>query len=317
MAGAAAAAMLPRVASAQQRRPTRKIGYLHSITLAGSSSLTLSVMRRHWARLGYVEGETVLLRSAEGDPSRLPGLVRDLLAQDVAAIIVIGAEALRAAAATTKTTPIVAVDLETNPVSAGYASSYARPGGNVTGAFLDQPSLAGKWLDILRDVVPELDHVGLLWDPSTGRDQLAVLETQARQRSISTSIVPWREISDFNSAFAPLKTGRSGIITLTAPGFSRAATEVGRGATTNGIPAITFLKAYLTSGILMSYGPDNAAHFGRAMVFVEKILEGASPATLPIEIPSRFEFVVDMRAARAIDITVPATLLAQADDLIE
>lgn len=318
MTGMLAAALPWAETVRAQAVPKRKIGYLHSITLQNSApSLTLSTLRRQWARLGYVEGETVLLRSAEGDATRYPALIKDMVDQGVGAIIVVGAAALRGAADATKTVPLVAIDLETNPVAAGLAASYARPGGNVTGVFLDQPSLAAKWLDLMQEVVPTLEKVMLLWDPSTGRDQLSVAETQARQRNLATEVVEWRKVSDFKARFAGLPAGRSGLVTLTAPGFSRGAEEIGRAASALRLPAVTFLKVYLGSGILMSYGPDSVAHFARAMVLVERILEGVPPGNLPIEVPTRFEFAIDMKTARTFGLNLPMSFLAQADDVIE
>jgi putative ABC transport system substrate-binding protein len=299
-----------------QDRPPRRLGYLHGITLDPNNS-TLQVLRPQWLRLGFVEGQTVLLRSGEGDPARLPGLVADLISQNVTVIIAVGAEAVRAAAAGTKTVAIVAIDLETNPITTGLAASHARPGGNVTGVFLDQPSLAAKWLDLLRDAVPSIEQVGFVWDPSTGREQLDVARAKAADRGLRAAIVEWRQVGSFEEALAPFRGTRTGLVTLTAPGFSRPAGALNRAAAFHRIPAIVFLKAYLLGGAVMSYGPDQAAHFGRAMVLVERILAGASPAELPLELPSRFELVLDVRAARAVGVTLPPILLASADEVIE
>lgn len=154
----------------QVARPPGKIGYVHPRTIAHDHT-TLTGLMAVLKPLGYVEGETVLLRSAEGDPTRLPNLVAELIAQKVGVLIVVGADALRVASHATKTVPIVAIDLETDPVQAGFAATLGRPGGNVTGLFLDQPSLAGKWIDLLREAAPAMQRVALLWDPSTGRGQ--------------------------------------------------------------------------------------------------------------------------------------------------
>lgn len=161
--------------------PPGRIGYLHPRTIAPDHP-TLQLLRREWQRLGYVEGETILLRSAESDPRRLPQLVTELIAQHCGVLIVVGAAAVRAASKTTRTTPIVAIDLETDPVRSGLAQSFARPGGNVTGLFLDQPSLAGKWIELLREVSPGIERIGLVWDPGTSRDQLEIAQSVAAAR---------------------------------------------------------------------------------------------------------------------------------------
>ena len=164
---------LPASAKAQSTRLPRKIGYLHPRTIAAGHP-TLQLLRSQWQALGYVEGETVLLRSANDDDSRLPVLVRELIDSGAGVLIVVGAVAVRAASLTTRTVPIVAIDLETDPVRAGYAASFARPRGNVTGLFLDQPALAGKWIDLLREAAPDVRRIVLLWDRGTGIDQLEI-----------------------------------------------------------------------------------------------------------------------------------------------
>jgi len=150
----------PASAKAPPARPPRKIGYLHPRTIAAGHP-TLQLLRSQWQALGYVEGETVLLRSANDDDSRLPVLVRELIDSGAGVLIVVGAVAVRAASRTTRTVPIVAIDLETDLVQAGYAASFARPRGNVNGLFLDQPALAGKWIDLLREAAPDVRRINL------------------------------------------------------------------------------------------------------------------------------------------------------------
>jgi putative ABC transport system substrate-binding protein len=150
-----------------------KIGYLHPITIS-PTHITFSLLQREWRRLGYVDGETVFARSGENDPGLLPKLVEELIDRRVGVLIVVGADAVRAAAKATGTVPIVAIDMETDPVQTGLIGSYARPGGNVTGLFLDMPALATKWVQLMREMVPSLDRVEFEWQPSTGRRQLDV-----------------------------------------------------------------------------------------------------------------------------------------------
>ena len=167
----------PFAARPQTKAPD-KIGYLHPVSI-GVQSHTLGILRPVWQKLGYVEGENLFLRSAAEDLSRLPTLVAELVGLGASVLIVAGPAAVKATVQATKTVPIVAIDLETDPVRAGLAASVNRPGGNVTGLFLDQPSLAGKWLQLLREAVPNIERVALIWDPTTGPDQLNAAKAAA------------------------------------------------------------------------------------------------------------------------------------------
>jgi len=270
-----------------------------------------------WRRLGYVEGETVLVRSAEGDPKRLPELVKELIRSDVGVLIVVGGEAVRAASEATSTTPIVAIDLETDPVRAGLAASFSRPGENVTGLFLDQPSLAGKWIDLLREVSPAVERVALFWSPTTGHDQLDIATGEARRRGLDTIVIEERRTQSLEAEFEQPPSANTGIVVLSIPGFYLLASAFAAAAQRRRLPSVAFLTAYARSGVLMSYGPDQQVYFPRAMVLVEKIMHGASPGDLPIERPDRFQLAINMKTASAMRLTVPTTLLAQADEVIE
>lgn len=162
---------VPAASEAQSSRPMRKIGFLHSGPGSGGlgQSVVLSIMRPAWQSLGYVEGATVLVRSAEGGPQRLPALVAELIGFGVGVLSVVGPVAVRAAIQATTSTQIVVVDLETDPIRTGLASSIARPGGNITGPFLDQPSLVHKWLELLREAAPGIERVAFVWDQIRAR----------------------------------------------------------------------------------------------------------------------------------------------------
>jgi putative tryptophan/tyrosine transport system substrate-binding protein len=307
----------PYLARAQAPRTSGKIGYLHSRTVALDHP-TLLILRPAWQRLGYVEGETVLLRSAEGDPQRLPQLVEELIALNVGAIIVVGAEGVMAASRTTKTTPIIAIDLETDPVRSGLVASFARPGGNVTGLFVDQPSLAGKWIDLLREAAPTIERLASLWDPSTGRDQLEVAETVARGKGLKTIVIELGVVMNFDEALGGL-TGRprTGIVHLTSPGFYMFAAKVAAAAQKYRMPTISHLKTYAQAGMLMTYGTVQDVYFPRAVVIADKILKGERPGDLPIERPDRFELVINLKTAKALGLTIPPSLLLRADEVIQ
>jgi putative ABC transport system substrate-binding protein len=313
----AAAAAWPRLLRAQPM--PGKIGYLHPVTI-NPSHITFSVLRKEWQRLGYVEGETLLARSSEGDPRQLPGLVRELTSLGVGVLIVVGAEAVRAAARATKTTPIVAIDMETDPVRTGLISSYARPGGNVTGLFLDMPLLATKWLELMREMVPSLDRIVLAWEPSTGRSQVDAALGAAKTLHIEATVLEIDVSDDFVaklSSIADPNPNRIGVIQLTFPGITTVAAHFAAAAERYRLPTISFLRAATKLGLLMSYGPSQEEYFPRAVNIADRILRGDNVADVPIERPSKFEFVVNLKTAKVLGLEVPATLLALADEVIE
>ena len=302
---------------AQSLHVTRKIGYLHPTTISPDHP-TLISLRRAWQALGYVEGKTVLLRSAEGDLSRLPALVGELIALDVGVLIAVGASAVKAARQVTATTPIVAIDLETDPVLAGYAASVARPGANVTGLFMDMSSLAGKWIELLQETIPTIERVAVVWDPTTGRDQLDIAKGAAHAKGIEAVVIEARSADDYEETFRSLgQQKRTGLMQLTAPGSSAAIATFSMVAQKYDLPTITYQKANSKAGALLSYGPIQEVYFPRAIVFADKILKGAKASELPIEQPTTFELVVNLKTAKALGLAVPPSILARADEVIE
>jgi putative ABC transport system substrate-binding protein len=294
-----------------------KIGYLHPITIS-PSHVTFSMLRKEWQRLGYVEGETLLARSGEQDMKRLPALVRDLIGNGVGVLVVVGADAVRVAAEITKTTPIVAIDMETDPVQTGLIASYAKPGGNVTGLFLDLPSLATKWIGLMREVVPGLQRIAFAWQPSTGRNQLDIALGAAQALGIEAVVLETEVSDDFDAQFSQLAGAkRTAIIQLTFPGLTTVSARYAAAARSRGLPTMAFLSAAAKGGILMSYGPKQEDYFPRAIDIADRILRGDKVGDVPIERPTKFEFVLNLQTAKALGLTVPATLLAQADEVIE
>jgi putative tryptophan/tyrosine transport system substrate-binding protein len=304
---------------AQPSRPTRKIGYLHPLSNSVSPPpVSLSSMRPIWQSLGYVEGETILLRGAEGDPKRLPELASELISLEVGVLIAVGPAALRAATHATKTTPIVAVDLETDPVRAGLAVSFSRPGGNVTGLFLDQPSLAGKWLELLKDAAPSIERIALVWEPTSGSDQLDAAKAAASAIRIEVVVLEVRTTEGYEEAFRSLAgQRRTGIVQLGSPALTMPAARLGDAALKYGVPTISFYTPHARASALLSYGPNLEVYFPRAATLADKIIKGAKPGDLPIEQPTKFELVINLKTAKALGITVPPSLLARADEVIE
>ena len=301
----------PWAAAAQLKPVPGKIGYLHPVTLARN---TLAILKGAWRERGYVEGESVFLRSAEGDSSRLPHLVAELIALQVGALIVVGAPAVQAASRATKTVPIVAIDLETDPVHVGYAASLSRPGGNVTGLFMDLPSLAGKWIQLLREAAPRIRRVALIWDKTTGRDQLDTAIEAAKAVGLEATVVE-RSPGDYESVFARLQQEQpTGLVLLTAPGmFPLMFSSITSPAIAHKLPTIGNAR----NGALMSYGPVVETYFPRSVILADRILRGEKPGDLPIERPAKFELVLNLRTSKEMGLTIPQPLVDRADEVIE
>jgi ABC-type uncharacterized transport system substrate-binding protein len=295
-------------------QPARRIGILN--LRAGGT--TVAAMRPAWQRLGYVEGESVLLRAADGEGARFPHLIAELLDQGVGVLIAVGAEAVRVASQTAGAVPIVAIDLETDPVRAGLARSIAQPGGNVTGLFLDLPSLAGKWIELLQELVPDVERIALSWDPTTGRDQLEIAKQVAREKGLEVVVLELGPREDYESGLKDLGVGRrAGLIQLSSPGFGPVAASFAATARKYRIPTIAFLKSYARAGLLLTYGPSEEDYFPRAIAIADKIMRGAKPGELAIELPTKFELVINAKTAMALGVTVPPNLLARADEVID
>jgi len=309
------ALLVPGAAWAQTRRP-RRIGYLHS-TAINPPNNALRVIAASWRQAGFVEGRDVFLRAGATDSSRGAPLVRELLASDPGVFIAVGAPAVLAAARHGAGVPVVGVDLETDPIAEGLAHSFARPGGHVTGLFLDQPSLAAKWLDLLLELAPSVRHVVLLWNPATGPHQRRVAEAAAAARGMTHEVLDPFGLEDPMASFRGFDASRTGVVFLTSPGLTGILPRLGAGLIAARLPSIHFLSLNIGVGVTMAYGPDLEHYYPRAVPIAERILAGESPGGIPIERPSRFRFAIDMRVADAIGVSVPRTLLAGADEVIE
>src|SRR5215475_14722976 len=306
----------PFAARPQTQGRAHKIGHLNAVSI-GPQSFTLGILRPVWQKLGYVEGENLFLRAA-ADLSRVPTLVAELIGLGAGVLIVVGPAAVKATAQATKTIPIVAIDLETDPVRAGLAASVNRPGGNVTGLFLDQPSLAGKWLQLLREAVPSIERVALIWDPTSGPYQLNAAKAAARAMSLEPFVLELRSSEGFEAAFRKLGSEpKTGIIQLGSPVLAASPPRLGEASLKHRFPTISFHKPHARTGALMSYGPNVEVYFPRAAILADKIIKGARPAELPIEQPDHFELVINLKTARALGLTIPPSLLVRADEVIE
>jgi len=315
------AAAWPLAARAQQRR--YRIGHL---AIAAPTD-TPPPPPANWnafvqglREAGYVEGQNIEFehRSARDQPQFFPKLASDLADLKVDVIFARGTWALAAAKNATRTIPIAGIDLEIDPVEAGLVASIARPGGNITGMFLDLSELSGKHLQLLREIIPRTSRVAVLGDPDINGPQLRELARIARSHALETHAVEMKNATNLDGAFDAAKNWRAdALIVLSNPLSLAYRTRIGELAAKAGLPTIYLYRAHTDAGGLISYGPDLPDMFRRCGNYVARILGGASPADLPIERPARFEMVVNLKAAKALGVAIPETILVRADEVIE
>jgi putative ABC transport system substrate-binding protein len=271
--------------------------------------------------LGYVEGRNVVIerKSAGGNVELLTGLAADLVRQQVDVIVTAGTPAGFAAKKATSTIPIV-FGAMSDPVGVGLVESLARPGGNATGNSLMAPDLSAKRLDILHTLAPGISRIAILWDSSNPGMAARVRETKiaADQSHVLLHTVGPRNLNELDTAFADLLNARPDALLVTAEPFTRQhLVRILDFANNNKIPAMFEDSSYVVAGGLMSYGPDYQDVFRKAAIFVDKILKGAKPANLPIEQPTKFQLVINLKTAKALGLEIPPKLIALADRVIE
>jgi putative ABC transport system substrate-binding protein len=271
--------------------------------------------------LGYVEGKNILIeyRSPEGQLDRVPSLVAELVHLKVDVLVATFTVAIRAAKQATKTIPIVMVTQQ-DPVATGIVASLARPGGNITGLTRLGRDLSGKRLELLTEAVPGISRVGVLWDANAPGPVIGFkeYETAARALKIQLQSLEIRgPNSDLAGAFQAATKGRvSALITITNALLSRYPKRIADLAIKNRLPSMYETSEYVEAGGLMSYSSNDAENYRRAAWYVDKILKGAKPADLPVEQPTKFEFVINLKTAKQIGVTIPANVLARADRVI-
>jgi putative ABC transport system substrate-binding protein len=269
------------------------------------------------AQQGWIEGKTVALeyRSAL-NPPQFAEAVAELVRLRVDVIYADSAPATRAAYAATRTIPIVGLDFTNDPVAAGYAQSYGRPGRNLTGFFLDAPEFASKWLELLKATVPGLSRVAVLWDPSPGATHLSAIKNAAKTLSVQLQIVEVRKLDDIDKAFSTFRARTQALIILPSPMMWAQSPRLAELSIKHRLPGVSMADLFAETGGLLSYGPDLASAYERSAVLVAKILGGAKPAELPVERPTKFKFIVNLKTAKALGLTVPESILVSADKVI-
>ncbi len=317
-----AAVAWPLGGSAQQAAKIARIGYLTGNLAANPH--TREAFLQGLRDLGYIEDRNLEIeyRDVEGKYERLPALAAELVALKLDVILAAGTPQPLAAKQATRTIPIVFAGAA-DPVGSGLVTSLARPGGNVTGLSLLSPELVGKCLELLKQAVPGVSRVAVLWQPGgsgerTEKDMLKGAEVAGRALGVRLQFVEARGPADFDRAFSDMTRARAGALTVLASnmilGERRRLAEL---AAKNRLAAVYPLREFVDAGGLMAYGPDLVDVFRRAATYVDKILKGAKPADLPVEQPTKFELVINLKTAKALGLTVPPTLLNRADEVIE
>jgi putative ABC transport system substrate-binding protein len=260
----------------------------------------------------------LISRVADGDLTQLSPMAHELVDRNVDVLAAVAAAAANIARAATTTIPIVAMDLETDPVATGMIASLAQPGANLTGVFFDFPYFRAKLLELLKEAVPNLSKVAVLWDPNSGPAQLKEFESAADAIKLTLVKLEVRNVAEMNQAFGTAKQADvNAIILLSSPfigGNTKLAADL---ALKYGLPAVTLFSEFAVNGGLMSYGPILLDIYRRLGGVAAKVLHGSNPADLPVELPTNFELVVNLKTAKAIGITIPTSILLRADLVIE
>ena len=316
---ALALVVVGEIAEAQQTAKVPRIGFL--VTGSSSSdSIRIEAFRQGLHELGYVEGKNITIeyRFADGRLERLPDLAAGLVRLKVDVIVTSGTAGALAAKHATRTIPIVMTAVG-DPVARGIIDSLARPGGNITGLTSVSPDLAGKRLELLKETAPRLTRAGVLWNPA-GQGATAVFKetvVAARALGVQVQSLEVRSPKDFESTFEAATGGRAqALIMLQSPLTTTHATRIVELATKSRLPTMFAEGMHVESGGLMSYGPNFPDLFRRAATYVDKILKGRKPADLPVEQPMKFEFVINLKTAKQIGVTIPPNVLARADKVI-
>ena len=313
----------PLAAEAQQAVKIARIGFL-TPNMAASPPHVREAFLQGLRDLGYVEGRNVVIeyRDAEGKSERFPALAAELVALKVDVIVAPGTPAALAAKQATRTLPIV-FPIAGDPVTSGLVTSLARPGGNVTGLSILDPDLVGKCLEQLKQAVPGVSGVAVLWQPGglgerTDKDMLKGAEVAARALGVRLQFVEARGPADIDRAFSEMTRARAGALTvLPSTMFLHERRRLVDLAARNRLPAVYPWREAVDAGGLMAYGANIADLFRRAATYVDKILKGAKPADLPVEQPTKFELVINLKTAKALGLTIPQSVLGRADQVIE
>ena len=307
------------IAQLQQPKKIPRIGVLVGGS-AASDSARIEALRQGLRELGYVEEKNIAMdyRYAEGKPDRLNGLAADLVRQKVDIIVTAGPAATSAAKAATNAIPIVMAQVN-DPIGAGFVANLVRPGGNITGLSVMAPELSGKQLELLKEVAPRVSRVAVLGTSTQPGNPKTLKETEVAAQGLKVQLRYFDVGSarDLDAAFrAASKEHVEALLPLSSPVLFIQRARIIELATKNRLPAIYYATEYVEDGGLMSYAPNVLELWRRAATHVDKILKGATPGDLPVEQPTKFELIINLKAAKQIGLTVPPTVLGRADKVI-
>jgi putative ABC transport system substrate-binding protein len=269
---------------------------------------------------GYREKEQVELitRLTDGDPAKLEPMVAELVERKVDLIFAVSPRAVRAARSATTSIPIVAGDLESDPVASGFVASHVRPGGNITGVFLDFPDFGKKWLELLKETLPKVSVIAVFSDQAINQVQLNAVEAAAGVLNVKLELLEVRGHGDLEEAFLSIKRrAANALLMLSSPFIGGNIKLLADLTVTHRLPAMTVFTDFARDGGLMAYGPNLMGFFRQQGVMAAKVLDGANPAELPIELPTKFEFVLNLKTANLLGVNVPPSILLRADEVIE
>ena len=309
----------PLAAEAQQAGSVPRIGLLGT---ANSSLMAtwLAAFREGLAEHGYIEGHNLAIeyRWGEGKPERFPGLAAELVRLKVDVIVTSGPQAVRAAQHATRTIPIVMAVIQ-DPVELGFANSLARPGGNITGFSFQDAELITRRLQLLKEAIPNIIRIGVLWNPAGGdRTALKAVGTAATSMGLSLQTLEVQAAEDLPGAFDAAKQKRAqALVQVSSPLFAAHRRVILDLAFRRRLPMTCQERTFVVDGCLMAYGPSFPDMFRRSADYVDKILRGVKPGDLPIEQPTKFELTINLKTAKALGLTIPQSVLLRADQVIE
>jgi len=305
--------------AAQQPAKIPRIGYLAASSLSALAART-EAFRQGLRELGYVEGKNIVIeyRSAEGKLDRLPALAAELVRLKVDVVVTTGPAVIHPTKEATSTIPIV-MAFDNDPVGNGFVASLARPGGNITGMSTLAPEISGKQMEILKEIVPKLSRVAVLGSSTLAGNAQALkqVELAAGAFGVKVQFLDVRGPKDIETVFRAASKGRAdAVVVLTSTVFNPYRTEIADLAVKHRLPAIYSTLEFVEAGGLMTYGVSLTDLYRRAATYVDKILKGRKPADLPVEQPIKFEFIVNLKAAKQIGLTIPPNVLVRADRVI-
>jgi putative ABC transport system substrate-binding protein len=305
----------PQRAYAQATAKVPRVGYL------GRSAVAAKAFMERLGELGYVIGKNLVVdvRVSEHDTAEYTGLAAQLVAAGGEVIVASNPHALEAMTKATRIIPIVGVDLESDPVAKGWVASVARPGGNVTGFFLDIPEMSGKQLQLLQEVNPTLARIAVLGDPRVNELQFRAAEVAARGASLTLQRLPIKSREEVAAAIGDAAHRHTGaILVLSSPLLFNNLRDVAEAAVKHRLPTINlFVPFFAEAGGLLAYGPAFRDLFRSAADYTSRILKGAKPGDLPVQRPTTFELVINLKTAKSLGLTIPPSLLARAVQVIE